>query len=511
MPSTVQSTENLPFTILDTSLNGIVVAEIVENHLFDVVDYRYVLVNKTAREQAALLKNVRVGGTLKEALTDADFKRIFLLCHTVRITGHPYQGERYYADMDEWFQLHIARLNDRQLVITFTNISESKRAVFRHQQEADLFQSVLGSTTNPIVVGKPVFQNETELIDFEVVLFNPAAQYAWLFGPALQIGATATSLLPPSEREAILTFCREAYLSGETQRFQYRYPNTDRWYNLVVQRFNQGVILNATDITEERQQQRVLRQMNQELQQSNENLQQFASIASHDLQEPLRKIQSFGKLLQSQFAEQLGPTGTDLIARMQAASGRMATLIQDLLTYSRLTTHRQPFRSVSLGRLIDEIIDDLEPLMQEGQAIVDCDALPTVPGDASQLRQLFQNLLINAVKFCQPGQLPKIQVQCRMLEAHDMPEELPAHGRYAEISVTDNGIGFDERYLDRIFQMFQRLHGRSQYEGTGVGLAICKRIVENHQGLITAQSVLGAGSTFRVILPLETTAEMSSL
>lgn len=503
MSSAIQSTESLPFTILDTSPNGIVVAEIVENHLYDVIDYRYVFANKAAREQAALLKNVRIGGTLKESLTDTDFKSIFLLCHTVRITGHPYQGERYYSDMGEWFQMHIARLTDRQLVITFTNISVSKQAIFRHQQEADLFQSVLGSTTNPIVVGKPVFQKETELVDFEVVLFNPAAQQAWLFGTALKIGATTASLLPASERKAILAFCREAYLSGETQRFQYRYPNTNRWYNLVVQRFNQGVILNATDITEERQQQRVLRQMNQDLQQSNENLQQFASIASHDLQEPLRKIQSFGKLLQSQFAEQLGPTGTDMISRMQAASGRMTTLIQDLLTYSRLTTHRQPFLPVSLGQLIAEIIDDLEPLMQEGQATVDCDALPTVPGDASQLRQLFQNLLINAIKFRQPGQLPKIQVQCRTLEGSDVPEELPAHGRYAEISVTDNGIGFDERYLDRIFQMFQRLHGRNQYEGTGVGLAICKRIVENHQGLITAQSVPGVGSTFRVVLPLE--------
>ncbi len=323
-----------------------------------------------------------------------------------------------------------------------------------------------------------------------------------MFGPSLHVGATATDLLPPPECSLLLSFCREAYQTGETQRFPYRYPNTNRWFNLVVQRFNQGVILNATDVTEERQQQAVLRQMNRDLQQSNENLQQFAYIASHDLQEPLRKIHSFGNLLQDQFSDQLGPTGNDIIQRMQSASGRMTTLIRDLLTYSRLTTHREAFRPVSLGRLINEIIDDLEPLIQDGQATIECEELPTVPGDASQLRQLFQNLIVNAITFRHPDRSAQLTIRCRTLDSTETPTSLSVQNQYVEVSVKDNGIGFEERYTERIFQMFQRLHGRNQYEGTGVGLAICKRVVENHQGIIITSSIPGEGASFRVVLPI---------
>lgn len=502
MRSTLELTDNLLNNILNTSLNGILVVEAIQNSQQEVIDFRYVFANEAARGQASVLKNMNIGMTMKGVLAEPDFLSILPVCKVVWITGQPYQGERYYSDTNEWFNTHFARLDDKRLVITFSNITTFKQSVFKHQQEADLFQSILGSTTNPVVVGKPVYGPSDEIIDFQVVLYNPAAKDAWLFGPSLRVDATATDLLPQSERTILISFCRNAFQTGETQRFQYRYPNTDRWFSLAVQRFNQGVILNATDVTEERQQQTILRQMNRDLQQSNENLQQFAYIASHDLQEPLRKIHSFGNLLHTQFSKQLGPAGADIIQRMQAASGRMTTLIRDLLTYSRLTTHREPFKPVSLGRLIDEVIDDINPLIQDGQAITECDELPTVPGDTTQLRQLFQNLIVNAITFRHPERPAHIRIQCRTLESHEIPQGFPIQNKYAEISVKDNGIGFDERYTERIFQMFQRLHGRNQYSGTGVGLAICKRVVENHHGLIIANSVPGNGAIFKVILPL---------
>ena len=502
MEFTLELTDNLLDNILNTSLNGIVVVEAIQDSRQEVVDFKYIFANEAARAHASVLKNMSVGMTMKEVLAETDFPGIVSVCKVVWVTGQPHQGERYYSDTNEWFNTHFARLDDKRLVITFTNITPFKQSVFKHQQEADLFQSILGSTANPLVVGKPVYGPTKEIIDFQTIMFNPAAKDAWLFGPSLQIGATATHLLPQSERDILLSFCRNAFLTGETQRFQYRYPNTDRWFSLVVQRFNQGVILNATDVTEERQQQAVLRQMNRDLQQSNENLQQFAYIASHDLQEPLRKIHSFGNLLQEQFGEQIGPNGADLIKRMQSASGRMTTLIRDLLTYSRLTTHREPFGPVLLGRLLNEIIDDLDPLIQDGQAVVDCDDLPTVRGDATQLRQLFQNLIVNAITFRHPDRPAHIRIGCRTLESNEMSPDLPIQNKYVEICINDNGIGFEERYTERIFQMFQRLHGRNQYSGTGVGLAICKRVVENHHGLIIANSTPGNGATFRVILPL---------
>jgi len=240
-----------------------------------------------------------------------------------------------------------------------------------------------------------------------------------------------------------------------------------------------------------------------ELKRSNDNLQQFAYIASHDLQEPLRKIQSFGTILKDQYGEQLGE-GASHLTRMQTAAARMSTLIRDLLSFSRIATHRELVEVVPLSSLVTAVLADLEITISETNAHVQVDQLPNVQGDASQLGQLFQNLLSNAVKFRQPNTEPLIHISSRSVVATDLPATVhPARlaSAYYEISVTDNGIGFDEKYLDRIFQIFQRLHSKSEFAGTGIGLAICAKVVMNHGGAITASSKPGEGSTFSVYLP----------
>ncbi|GAB3805436.1 hypothetical protein GCM10028819_38680 [Spirosoma humi] len=243
---------------------------------------------------------------------------------------------------------------------------------------------------------------------------------------------------------------------------------------------------------------------NYDLRRSNDNLEKFAYIASHDLQEPLRKIQSFGGILQSQYGGQLGE-GADHLERMQVAAGRMSLLIKDLLSFSRISTRQEKTAPVRLDRLVAEVIDDLEVAIEQAGAHVLVDELPTIPGDASQLRQLFQNLLSNALKFRKPGVTPHIQVQNQRVPAQQVPASVkPAREAtaYHCIQVIDNGIGFDEKYIDRIFQVFQRLHGRSEYAGTGIGLAICEKVVANHGGAITAVSKLGEGATFLIYFPV---------
>ncbi|ARK13115.1 ATP-binding protein [Fibrella sp. ES10-3-2-2] len=240
-----------------------------------------------------------------------------------------------------------------------------------------------------------------------------------------------------------------------------------------------------------------------ELQRSNDNLQQFAYIASHDLQEPLRKIQSFGTILKEQYADQLGE-GTSHLTRMQTAAARMSTLIRDLLSFSRIATHRELIEVVPLSALVTAVLADLEITISETNAHVQVDQLPNVQGDASQLGQLFQNLLSNAIKFRQANTEPVIHISSRSVNAAELPASIrPARPAltYHEINVTDNGIGFDEKYLDRIFQIFQRLHSKSEFAGTGIGLAICTKVVVNHGGAITASSKPGIGSTFSVYLP----------
>ncbi|WP_228724220.1 ATP-binding protein [Spirosoma sp. KUDC1026] len=232
-----------------------------------------------------------------------------------------------------------------------------------------------------------------------------------------------------------------------------------------------------------------LSQANTDLKRSNANLQQFAYVASHDLQEPLRKIQSFGSLLAQQLGDHLDESTTSYLQRITDASARMSTLIKDLLAYSRIETRQQVFGPVSLAAIMAGVLTTLDWEISQSGARVSVDPLPVVKGDNSQLSQLFQNLLTNAIKFVAPGQLPQVHIQYHHRSRNDLPSDVQPGVEapfYHQISVTDQGVGFDNKFRDQIFQVFQRLHGRKEYPGTGVGLAICQRVVENHGGAIAA-------------------------
>jgi PAS domain S-box-containing protein len=253
----------------------------------------------------------------------------------------------------------------------------------------------------------------------------------------------------------------------------------------------EGTLVSAAvrDITERKRVEAKAAAFAAELQRSNRELEQFASVASHDLQEPLRKIRAFGDRLQACFSETLGEQGRQYIERMQSAAARMQTLIEDLLTYSRVTSKAQPFADVDLAREVRQVVSDLEARIHQTGGRVDVGDLPAVRADATQMRQLFQNLIGNALKFHRPDEPPVVTVRGRALAAG------------CEITVEDNGIGFEPEYRERIFQLFQRLHGRSEYDGTGIGLAVCKKIVERHGGSITATGAPGRGATFTITLP----------
>jgi signal transduction histidine kinase len=243
----------------------------------------------------------------------------------------------------------------------------------------------------------------------------------------------------------------------------------------------------------------------QELARSNSELEQFAYVASHDLQEPLRKILAFGDRLRIKSGQELSDQSRDYLERMQAAAARMQILISDLLALSRVTTRPQPFVPVDLSAVARTVISDMEVRIQQVKGRVYLDQLPTLEADPMQMSQLLQNLIGNALKFHREGEPPAVKVRGELLP-HQGGNGAPGGSlgrRHCQIWVEDNGIGFDEKYLDRIFEPFQRLHGRGAYEGTGMGLAICRKIVERHGGTITARSTPGRGTTFIVTLPAQ--------
>ncbi|HET6569329.1 MAG TPA: GAF domain-containing protein [Rhodothermales bacterium] len=238
----------------------------------------------------------------------------------------------------------------------------------------------------------------------------------------------------------------------------------------------------------------------QELEGRNRELQDFAYVASHDLQEPLRKVHSFADLLKDEYGDRLDEDGQMFLQRIQNATLRMSGLIRDLLQYSRVSTNSQNFENVDLNVVVLDVLSDLEVRIKDVNGKVLVQQLPEVEADPVQMRQLFQNLIANALKFHKPEVPPVVKVTASGYETN-LEDSMAGPG--CRLEVADNGIGFDPKYADRIFQPFQRLHTRDVYTGTGVGLAICKRIVERHNGSIDVDSSPGEGTTFTITLPCQ--------
>jgi signal transduction histidine kinase len=251
------------------------------------------------------------------------------------------------------------------------------------------------------------------------------------------------------------------------------------------------ILLAIEDITARRFTEWRLAEQHRELERSNEALDEFASVASHDLQEPLRKILSFGDLLEAAAGAALDAKSREHLARMRNAALRMRTLINDLLLYSQVAARVQPLVRTDLARIAREVVADLETTIAESGGRVEVGPLPTIEADGVQMRQLLQNLIGNALKYRRDGVPALVRLSATT-----------SRGGICTISVADNGIGFNERHAAKIFRMFVRLHGRGEYDGSGIGLAICRKIVERHKGTIAAHGTPGEGATFTVTLPV---------
>ncbi|HEY5824830.1 MAG TPA: ATP-binding protein [Cyclobacteriaceae bacterium] len=254
------------------------------------------------------------------------------------------------------------------------------------------------------------------------------------------------------------------------------------------------------DLTEKKLSDDKLLQYTAELEVKNKELEQFAYVASHDLQEPLRKIQTFAEIVRKNIKDE--NLVNKYFEKINTSAQRMAELIKSILSYSRLVKEAEEFTNVDLNAVVANVKVDFELLIEEKKAQVKSDLLPVVKGSLLQLTQLFANLISNALKFTDKN--PTIFIKAKSVKKNEMINPAPflAEGKYTEIIFTDNGIGFDQQYENKIFTIFQRLHGKQEYAGTGIGLALCKKIVENHHGYITAKSELGKGATFYVYLPL---------
>jgi PAS domain S-box-containing protein len=435
-------------------------------------------------------------------------------------TGEVCVQEVHRPESDRYYNTIIVPLDKSTYLGTGWDITELKRAEESLRRTVQRFNNILSNIFAGILV-----ISEDNHIEFANPTF--CDQFNFDEAPSDLVGMTAAEMLQkvsPAYADSSVTLARIKCILSMQQRvldeevlmhdgrvllrdylpiFVDGEPSGRMWQHrdITERKRMEEELCKSRDELELRVQERTaelqvsnkaLMEYAAKLERLNEELRDFAFIAAHDLQEPLRKIQTFGHMLVGEFQENLGEKGQDYLIRMVRSAERMSDLLRSLLDYSRIASHPSPFEPVSLTELANNAASDLELVIRKSGATVEIGDLPVIDADAAQIRQLLQNLLANSMKYCKDCEKPVVRIYCNKSET------------LCTIYVEDNGIGFDEKFIDRIFRPFQRLHGRGEgYEGTGMGLAICRKIVERHQGSITAKSTPGHGATFIVQIPVK--------
>jgi PAS domain S-box-containing protein len=388
------------------------------------------------------------------------------------------------------------------VLASFADITEQKLSEEALRASKDMLSSVLVSSLDGIMVFSAVRGEDDAVVDFEWLLANPKASE--LVGhPADELmGKRLLDVFPGHRVEGLFDDYVAVVETGEPleRELYYEHEGIEAWLQVIAVQLSDGVAVTVRDITERKEATQAMAATNAELEQRNQTLREFAYIASHDLQEPLRKISAFADLMREDYQDAVDETGEYYLERMQDAAERMSTLINDLLAYSRVTTQTEPYETVDLNEILDNVCSDLEIRIREVGGRIEAEDLPRIEADPTQMRQLLQNLIGNALKFHREGVPPVVHVSATIEQAEAPLDEIES-AEVCRLVISDNGIGIEEKYADRIFTPFKRLYGRSQYEGTGMGLAICQRIAQRHGGRIELTPTSGPGSTFTVVVP----------
>ncbi len=380
------------------------------------------------------------------------------------------------------------------------DITEQKKAQEALRESEQRFRLLAENMTDLICLFEP---------SGRCIYASPSSRRILEYAPDEVVGMTPVDFVHPDDLAQVLDAFRKVLTTESFVHIVFRARTREesiRWLETdmkpVRDRSEQVVQIQTSsrDISERVQTEQVMERTTKALENRNRELQDFAYVASHDLQEPLRKIRAFADLLREDYEQRFDDSGKYYLKRMQEAASRMSRLISELLAYSRVSTRGRPFSSVDLEEVARIVLSDLEIAVSESRGIVELGALPVIEADPTQMHQLLQNLIGNAIKFRRKDAAPLVQITSA-IEKQRAGSGASVR-EVCRLTVADNGIGFDEKYVDRIFTPFQRLHSREEYAGTGMGLAICRRIVERHEGTITARSSPGGGSTFVVMLPV---------
>jgi Bacteriophytochrome (light-regulated signal transduction histidine kinase) len=363
-------------------------------------------------------------------------------------------------------------------------------------------ESILNTSKNGVVYYKAI-RERGKIEDFRIDYLNIAVKELLGIEPSTVLGKRLKEIPSFIRQTNLIDRFVEVVETGKLQEFEAHYITeaTDRWFFISLMKLEDGLTTTFHNISQLKNYEQDLKNNIQELESSNNELEQYAYVASHDLQEPLRKIRSFGSYLQDTQNEKLDDRGKMHLEKIMSAAERMSTLIKDILSFSSMK-RRHEYLSTDLNVIVDGVLQDLDLLINQRNAVVKKDNLPTIEAIPLQMTQLFYNLLNNSLKFIKENRQPQITLTSRKLSDSETQQlELDKNKTYFEIVVHDNGIGFSEEYKEQIFGLFKRLNERHFYPGSGIGLALCRKVVNNHNGIIYAESKEGDGASFYIVLP----------
>jgi signal transduction histidine kinase len=408
--------------------------------------------------------------------------------------------------------------NGPLIIGTKKDITEEKRAAQVLEQKIEdrtreleaqksLLNNILTNSSNGISVTEMIRDETGNIIDARTILANAAAVNYIGLPKDIFLSKTAVELDPNILSSSYGQTCLNTLRTGEPALSQYFMELTGRWQELTISKMDEDHLIHIfTDITPIKEAQLQLERTVEELRRSNTNLEEFAYAASHDLKEPVRKVHFFSEKIRSTLHDRMTEQEKQSFDRMELAAKRMNSLIDDLLSYSQISIRPRTFEAVNMNQMIELVLQDLDLEIEGSGATVTVDNLFTIQGHHRQLQQAFQNLIGNALKYRKPDVAPQIKVRYSKVKGHETALHLAVEeGRktFYCITIQDNGIGFEQQDAERIFNVFTRLHGNAEYRGTGIGLSIVRKVVENHNGYIWAESTPGEGATFNVLLPAE--------
>ncbi|MBW8243609.1 PAS domain-containing protein [Muricauda oceani] len=506
----IQSSEALLQNIVQSTDNIMNYYEPMRDSNGKVVDFKVMFANICNRDYLNLEPDELLGKPISKVfpfvLQNNELERMIECFHQNKTIDFERQvtvdGEQY------WFHTFVRAMDGGILEVVRNNTEEynAKENLLKLNQELEVQNFIMTEAKRVAQIGSYTWDLDMDVIELSDNYYRILGYEPKEFEPTLE---SFRNIIHPDDltkydengkRLKSRQEPRENIFKIISKQGQVKYIRTKGVY---IQRQGRTVLIGVVqDVTSQVETENVLRLNNLELERSNVELESFNRVVSHDLQEPLRKIQMFISRIDGEEKNKLSERGRGYFDRIDKVAARMQSLIRNLLNYSRIDSTHDDFEPIDLDKVLQKVKEEYAERIKAEKAEIKWEKLPTVQGVGFQLEQLFGNLVSNSIKYRNPEEAPRIAIISEKVDHQEIPEAfIKAANHYHKITLTDNGIGFDNESATKIFEVFQRLHPKTKYSGTGIGLAICKKIVENHHGFIQAHGVDGKGSTFIIYLP----------